>query len=243
MQDELDYMTSSMFATHLDEKDHDGLEFDARDEEGDVSDVDSDTDSLDEPSPVSSPVNSPEANSNLAVSYRHQRAFVSKGNRVQVQKIDFDTTSKVADIIIKTPYKNNSATFTPSKMILHQDEHSLLLLDPSKQSSVFKMDLERGEVVEEWVSTVQQIRSTFCLFVCFFVCLFPDSDLFNFVQIHRNRNSMALILPLVMSPIRISWLSCKTSPLFTESTAQRSSVWIHDSIRTTSLWVAMKCES
>ncbi len=37
--------------------------------------------------------------------------------------------------------------------MLHEADRSLLLLHPDNSSSVFNMDLERGQVIEEWVST------------------------------------------------------------------------------------------
>jgi hypothetical protein len=36
--------------------------------------------------------------------------------------------------------------------MLHNEDENLLLLHPTEQNKVFKMDLTRGDVVEEWVS-------------------------------------------------------------------------------------------
>src|ERR1700744_4126278 len=35
-------------------------------------------------------------------------------------------------------------------MMLHDQDNTMLLMDPSEENSLFKMDIERGKVVEEW---------------------------------------------------------------------------------------------
>jgi hypothetical protein len=42
--------------------------------------------------------------------------------------------------------------------MLHQQDSSMLMLHPDKHNTVFRMDLNRSDVVEEWVSLV---RNTF----------------------------------------------------------------------------------
>jgi hypothetical protein len=37
------------------------------------------------------------------------------------------------------------------RLMLHNEDENLLLLHPTEQNKVFKMDLTRGDVVEEWV--------------------------------------------------------------------------------------------
>jgi hypothetical protein len=36
-------------------------------------------------------------------------------------------------------------------MMLHQQDNNLLLLNPSAKNSIFKVDLNRADIVEEWV--------------------------------------------------------------------------------------------
>ncbi len=35
--------------------------------------------------------------------------------------------------------------------MLHQQDTSMLLLHPNQNNKIFRMDLERGDIVEEWV--------------------------------------------------------------------------------------------
>ena len=35
-------------------------------------------------------------------------------------------------------------------MLLHNQDSDMLLLDPTRKNSVFRMDLEYGKVVDEW---------------------------------------------------------------------------------------------
>ncbi|PWN53039.1 putative VID27-involved in vacuole import and degradation [Violaceomyces palustris] len=90
-----------------------------------------------------------EVNSQLAVGYKFDRSFVVRGNKIGVFKhtddnrLEFDTTiNKIA-----TP---KGKEFRPSKIMLHDQDAAMVLMDPSNQHSVFNMDLEYGKVVEEW---------------------------------------------------------------------------------------------
>ncbi|KAL6062309.1 Vacuolar import and degradation protein 27 [Balamuthia mandrillaris] len=87
-------------------------------------------------------------NSALAVGYKYDRSFVARGSQIGVfkhtpRKLKFATTLKN----VKTP---GGKFFSPKKMMLHQEDDSLLLLDPAERNKIFKMDLHRGDVVEEW---------------------------------------------------------------------------------------------
>lgn len=88
-------------------------------------------------------------NTNLAVGYKHDRSFVSRGSSIGVFKHTNDDRLE-----FQTNIKNVSSlqgkTFTPSKMMLHEEDTSLLLMNPNENRKLFKMDLEYGKVIEEW---------------------------------------------------------------------------------------------
>lgn len=89
-----------------------------------------------------------DANSLLAVSYNSDRAFVGRGDRIGVFKQgDSSLQFYTALAPLRTP---GGQVLDPTQMQLHHQDSSLLLVDHSKPKSVFRMDLERGQVVQEW---------------------------------------------------------------------------------------------
>lgn len=90
-----------------------------------------------------------EVNSQLAVGYKFDRSFVVRGDKIGVfrhtddNRLEFDTTiSKIA-----TP---KGKGFRPGKVMLHNQDASLVMMDPSNTHALYNMDLEYGKVVEEW---------------------------------------------------------------------------------------------
>lgn len=92
-------------------------------------------------------------NSQLAIGYKNDRAFVVRGNRIGVFK-----TSNSADgqpgLEFSTTINNVSTpkgkAFNPRKAMLHDSDTAMVLMDPKNEHSVYKMDLEYGKIVEEW---------------------------------------------------------------------------------------------
>jgi len=60
-----------------------------------------------------------------------------------------DDKIKYASTINKIATPKGEA-FTPKKVMLHDRDHTMLLMDDANPNSLFRMDLERGKVVEEW---------------------------------------------------------------------------------------------
>ncbi|KAF9361228.1 hypothetical protein BGX34_007273 [Mortierella sp. NVP85] len=90
----------------------------------------------------------PSKNSLLAVGYK-DRSFVVRGNKIGVfkhadrERLDFTTTIKnVAD--------SKGKEINPSRVVLHEQDRSMVLMDPKNLDTAYKMDLEYGKVVEEW---------------------------------------------------------------------------------------------
>ncbi|KAH6566409.1 hypothetical protein BASA60_009488 [Batrachochytrium salamandrivorans] len=88
-------------------------------------------------------------NSLLTVGYKHDRSFVVRGNRIGVFKhtndngLEFSTT-------INNVGTMNGIPFSPRRAMLHDQDSSMLLMNPEDKRKVFRMDLERGKVIEEW---------------------------------------------------------------------------------------------
>ncbi|KZO94837.1 VID27 cytoplasmic protein [Calocera viscosa TUFC12733] len=89
------------------------------------------------------------SNSHLAVGHTVDRSFVVRGSKIGVFKHTDDDKIKYASTInkIATP---KGEVFTPKKVMLHDRDHTMLLMNENNPNSLFRMDLERGKVVEEW---------------------------------------------------------------------------------------------
>lgn len=90
-------------------------------------------------------------NQMLSVGYKSDRSFVARGDAIGIFKpgqegLEFVHEAKVSYL----DSNNKNKDFKLSKMMLHQGDEALLLMNPDAPNSVFKMDLQRGEVVEEW---------------------------------------------------------------------------------------------
>nr|XP_031859921.1 uncharacterized protein CI109_004528 [Kwoniella shandongensis]KAA5526993.1 hypothetical protein CI109_004528 [Kwoniella shandongensis] len=87
-------------------------------------------------------------NQQLAVGYKNDMSFVTRGDMIGVfahkdDKLRFRTAiDRVKNV--------EGKSFSPGKMMLHNQDADMLLLDPNNKSSVYRMDLEYGKVVDEW---------------------------------------------------------------------------------------------
>jgi hypothetical protein len=85
--------------------------------------------------------------SNLAIGYKNNRSFVARGSNIGIFQFTEDDRL-VHSTDVKVKYQKE--TFSPNQMMLHQQDSSLLLMNPQDKHNIYKMDLERGEVVESW---------------------------------------------------------------------------------------------
>ncbi|WOO85774.1 Vacuolar import and degradation protein 27 [Vanrija pseudolonga] len=87
-------------------------------------------------------------NEQLAVGYKNDMSFVQRGNMIGVfahdrDKVKFRTAiDRVKDM--------DGKSFAPKKILLHNQDADMLMLDPGNKNSVFRMDLEYGKIVDEW---------------------------------------------------------------------------------------------
>lgn len=85
------------------------------------------------------------------------RAFVCRGSQIGVfrysesDRLDFVTTINSCKAL-------DGSIFSPAKMMLHQQDSSLLMLDPARENVVARMDLERGQIVEEYKTSSDEVN-------------------------------------------------------------------------------------
>lgn len=122
--------------------------------------VDSDDDDDDFDQEAAKFKNNASKNSNLSVGYSKDRSYVVRGDKLGVFKnsdedLTFQTT--ISDL---TTLKGKR--FTPLNTMLHQQDQFMVMQnsDLSDENKLFKMDLERGKIIEEWeVGRDQAIKS------------------------------------------------------------------------------------
>ncbi|KAL2916295.1 Vacuolar import and degradation protein 27 [Polyrhizophydium stewartii] len=129
---------------------------DRRDDDEDAEDqIDEDDDIEVEPAsragfePTEGTAESGSKNSLLAVGYSSDRSFVVRGNRIGVfgysgdNELQFSTTINNVSTL-------GGDTFSPRKVMLHKQDSSMLLMHPGDKHTIYRMDLDRGKVVDEW---------------------------------------------------------------------------------------------
>lgn len=87
-------------------------------------------------------------NSLLAVGYKNDRSFVVRGSKIGVFKHTPNNLEFATNIArIETP---GGKLFSPKKVMLHEEDSSLVLQNESNPHSLYRMDLEYGKIVDEW---------------------------------------------------------------------------------------------
>lgn len=119
-----------------------------QEEQGSDGDEDEDNDSEDTSMPGDAVFSQGTKNEQLAVGYKDDLSFVTRGSMIGVfahkdDRFQFRAAiDRVKDI--------EGRTFTPKKVMLHNQDQNMLMLDPNHRNSVMRMDLEYGKVVDEW---------------------------------------------------------------------------------------------
>lgn len=89
-----------------------------------------------------------EQNSLLAVGYKHNRSFVVRGSKIGVFRHGDDNLEFAA--AINNISNINGAVFSPRKVMLHQQDSKMIMMDGKESKKLHVMDLEYGKVVDEW---------------------------------------------------------------------------------------------
>ncbi|EPQ59431.1 VID27-domain-containing protein [Gloeophyllum trabeum ATCC 11539] len=90
-----------------------------------------------------------ERNSQLTVGYKGDRSYVVRGNKIGVFSHGGDNGVRYQATISKltTP---KGKEFKPKKVMLHEQDTKMVLMNPGDPNSLYSMDIERGKIVEEW---------------------------------------------------------------------------------------------
>lgn len=87
-------------------------------------------------------------NKSLTVAYKNDRSYVVRDNKIGVFKTDIDGMDFVG--AIKNISDLQGKRINPDDPMLYLEDRNLILRDERDKNKLFKMDLERGKVVEEW---------------------------------------------------------------------------------------------
>lgn len=88
-------------------------------------------------------------NQNLLVGFANDRLYVARGDKLGVFKNEDDELAFQTTISGLTTLAGKS--FTPTEAMLHMQDRFLIMQNPLvDDKKLFKMDLERGKIVEEW---------------------------------------------------------------------------------------------
>lgn len=90
-----------------------------------------------------------EKNSYLSVGHLHDKAFVSRGNKIGV------FGSEDGDLKFETTINNlrdsNKTSLNPDNMMLHMKDQYMIISDKALDNKrLYKIDLNRGQLIEEW---------------------------------------------------------------------------------------------
>ncbi|KAI9013163.1 VID27 cytoplasmic protein-domain-containing protein [Gaertneriomyces semiglobifer] len=88
-------------------------------------------------------------NSQLAVGYKHNSSFVVRGSKIGVFRHTDDDQLRFATTINNVSDLSGQF-FSPRKVMLHEQDSSMVLMKPGDDHNLYKMDLEYGKVVEQW---------------------------------------------------------------------------------------------
>jgi len=85
----------------------------------------------------------------LANGYKNGLSYIARGKNIGVFRKTEDDQLEYAATISKvlTP---QGKQFAPKKMMLHQQDATLVLMNEQNPNSLYQMDIETGKVVEEW---------------------------------------------------------------------------------------------
>lgn len=87
-------------------------------------------------------------NKSLTVAYKNNRSYVVRDNKIGVFKADENDLEFVTSIRNVSDLKGDR--IDPLNPMLYMEDRSLIVQDYKNPNKIFKMDLERGKVIEEW---------------------------------------------------------------------------------------------
>lgn len=89
-----------------------------------------------------------EGNRSLTVAFKNDRSYVVRGDKIGVFKTDSDGLDFVTAIRNVTDLSGKR--LDPQNPMLYMEDQAMVLRDGTNGNKLYKMDLERGKVIEEW---------------------------------------------------------------------------------------------
>ncbi|SCU98383.1 LAMI_0F14378g1_1 [Lachancea mirantina] len=89
-------------------------------------------------------------NKSLTIAFKNNRSYVVRGDRIGVFKTDEDESEVNFVTSIKSVADLKGKRFEPANPMLYREDTALILQNSDDRGKLYKMDLERGRIVEEW---------------------------------------------------------------------------------------------
>ncbi|SCU94135.1 LADA_0G06788g1_1 [Lachancea dasiensis] len=89
-------------------------------------------------------------NKSLTVSYKNDRSYVVRGHKIGVFKTDDDDNELNFVTAINEIANMKGEAFEPENPMLYTEDQAMIVQDKNDPSRLFKLNLERGKVVEEY---------------------------------------------------------------------------------------------
>lgn len=91
----------------------------------------------------------PIGNKSLSIGFKNDRSYVVRGNKIGVFKSSEDGVLEFVTAITKISNLKGKP-FDPENPMLYLEDRAMIIQDNADKSKLYRMDLERGQVVEEW---------------------------------------------------------------------------------------------
>ncbi|KAI0938089.1 hypothetical protein AcV7_003377 [Taiwanofungus camphoratus] len=142
-------MSSNVEDVEMQDVEDESDEEDAVEDELDKSEDEEEPEEYTDEDAEPQPLGKGERNSQLTVGYKGDRSYVVRGNKIGVFSHTGDNQVKYHATIgnLATP---KGKEFNPKRVMLHDQDSKMILMNPQDPNSLFSMDIERGKVVEEW---------------------------------------------------------------------------------------------
>lgn len=107
------------------------------------------SEAFEDPNSGSNKSNSSKGNSSLTVAFRGNRSYVVRDDKIGVFKVDDDDDLEFVSAI-KNISDKNKKILDPKDPMMYMEDRFMVLSDSKNGDKLYKMDIERGKIVDEW---------------------------------------------------------------------------------------------
>lgn len=103
--------------------------------------------------------NTTEYNNALKIGLKDDKAFISRGNKLGIFRTDDDDRKLTFSAAIEgiSSSKEKNRRINPDRMMLQKGDTTMIIQDETNPNTIYKMDLNRGKVVEDWTMTKDSV--------------------------------------------------------------------------------------